>query len=85
MSRIELERVVLIDHIDKPLNKSGASPGMDKVFERNPKMGRWACRLYWDGPVVQIVDPESEEVEEVPLHFVRQMRRYKERGKAEKK
>jgi hypothetical protein len=74
MSRIALERVVFEENIDKPLNEQGASPGLDKVFELSPKMGRYPTELFLDGNLIIVRDPKSGREELVPLSFVRQMR-----------
>jgi hypothetical protein len=75
MSRIALERVVFFENLDKPLNEKGASPGLDRIFERHPKMGRFGYELWLDGEIIIIRDPKSGREEEAHVTTARQWRR----------
>lgn len=83
MSRIALDRVVLNDPIDKPLNRSGKMPGLERVFDRRgsgplDKAGRPVNEarydLWFDAGLITIRDKDSHHEELVPMHMVRQMR-----------
>lgn len=74
MSRIPLDRVVLVENVDHPLNEHGKQAGLDKIFDRRPTMGRRQFELFWDSGLVVIRNPKSGHEEQVPIHMVRQMR-----------
>jgi hypothetical protein len=78
---IALRRVTLVDNADRPMNELAASPGTDKVFERYPRTPEKAVKLWLskDGAWVYVEDRKSGEVEDIPIHFVRQLQRLTER------
>jgi hypothetical protein len=75
VSRIAIDRVTFVIDVEKPLNERGGSPGLDKVFERHPKMGRHPTEIWLDDTTVPSVivlrDPVSGEEECVPLSNVK--------------
>lgn len=76
---LELERVVFLENIDKPLNTKGEVPGLDKVFDADPRSGmRHSYRLQLVGAFVKVSDYESGHFEMVPVSLVRQMREMRE-------
>jgi hypothetical protein len=88
VSRLAVERVVFLENVDKPLGLGGRSEGLDKVFERNPKMGRLHTEIWLDDstmPATVILQhADSGEEECVPYTLVRSCRMVASRATAKK-
>jgi hypothetical protein len=88
VGRVAIERVVFVDHVEKPLGMGGKSEGLDKVFEREPKMGRLHTEIWLDDStmpaLIVLQHAQSGEEECVPVTQVKSMRTVKSRADARK-
>lgn len=75
MARISIDRVTFLLDVEKPLGMQGRSEGLDKVFERHPRMGRHPVEIWLDDSTmpstVVLRDPNSGEEECVPMSNVK--------------
>jgi hypothetical protein len=75
-----LERVVLLEAVDRPLGLGGQSPSTEKIFESSGKHGRPGYDLRCDYPWILITDLVSGEEEMVHVSLLRSMRRARARA-----